>query len=122
MTNTEITPEDWISAGYKRFSHVSHVRSYASFGLQKLFSDDKGKRYYLTVFVYDNRKYERNTYMQMPDYTFEPDLQFTFDDKPTINISMGLTGSNWSIAGVEQQVEELWAVVGMPYYESFQYD
>ena len=72
--------------------------------------------------MYDNTKYERIDYMQMPDYTFEPDLQFTFDDKPTINISIGLSGSNWSIAGVEQQIEELWVAVGKPYYESFEYD
>jgi len=122
MTKAQITPEDWIAAGYKQFSHVSHVRSYARFGLQKLFSDSKGKRYYLTVFVYDNRKYERNAYMQLPDYTFEPDAQFTFDDKPTINISIGLSGSNWSIAGVEKQVEELWVAVGMPYYDSYEYN
>jgi hypothetical protein len=45
-----IKEKDFIDAGYKRFN--PNGQKNADFGLQKLISDDKGKKYYLTVFAY----------------------------------------------------------------------
>lgn len=114
-----ITPSDWKIAGYRRFSQVKHVRDYAAFGLQKLFSDTKGKRYYLTVFVYDNKELNKRLDVKLPEYSYEPDVQFCFECKPTINIQLSLNSDNWSIAEVEQQIENLWVTVGKPYYEDW---
>lgn len=112
----EITPEDWLASGYKRFNEVKHFKPYAEFGLQKCIRDELGKCYFITVYVYDNF----NSIMDIgPRWSFAPDVQFCFEDKPTVNIELGTSGCNWSIASIEQQIHELWVFLGKPYYERY---
>lgn len=119
MTKTNnIKPEDWIDAGYKKFDRVKHFRPHAAFGLQKLFSDESGKRYYIAVYVYDNREIDLPE-AYIPDFSYAPDVQFQPDSSPTMNVELILGGSDWSIQGVEQQFEDLWVAVGKPYYEKW---
>jgi len=112
-----ITPQEWIDAGYKKFSQPQGYNS-ADFGLQKLFRDDTGKQYYLTVFVYENYKkdyYERNK-EYMNTWSYAPDLQFNPKGKMTMNVEL-LMNNESIIPEVEQQVHELWVMLGKPYYE-----
>ena len=53
--HTPLVPEDWIAKGYKQFK--STIKPLADFGLQKRFDDENGKRYFITVWVYDNSAY-----------------------------------------------------------------
>jgi hypothetical protein len=109
-----LTVEDWISAGYKRFDQVA-ARQYAAFGLQKRFDDDKGKQYYITVFVYHNKEFMLR-FPDMHPFTFEPECQFMQRDSITVNTTL-LIHKNSSIAEVEAMVHKLWVALGKPYYE-----
>lgn len=110
-----LTPQDFINVGYKRFENVKHIRSYADYGLQKLISDKKGKRYYITVYVYDNRKLkEQRPELLMTDFSFEPDVQFCTD--LTINIQFGIKEET-SIEQIEYMFHRMWVTAGKPYYE-----
>jgi len=114
-----ITPQEWIDAGYKKFSQPHGLNS-ADFGLQKLFRDDTGKQYYLTVFVYEN--YNKSYYEQHKEYmntwSYAPDLQFNPKNKMTMNVEL-LMDNESTIQDVEQQVHELWVMLGEPYYEKW---
>lgn len=105
----------WLEAGYKRFEQVKHWYQYASFGLQKLISDGKGKKYYITVFVYDNRDLkQRQPDCYLNDYSYQPEVQFC-GDLLTHNLSLAVH-ENATIEHVEQAVEDLWLMLGKPYY------
>jgi len=110
---------DWINAGYKRFNQATMNNS--DYLVQKLFADDKGKRYYLTVYVYEhfNKAYYSNHSQNVPRVSFMPDVQFQLGDKPTVNVQL-ILNSIHTITNVEQQVEELWKSLGNPYYEIFE--
>ena len=111
-------PQDWIDAGYKRFNQVKHVREYADFGLQKRFDDEIGKKYFITVYVYDNSQHKARGY-DMQDYSFSPDIQFVLGDgKPTINLEIGMDKIT-TIVEVEQMVEQFWLMLGSVYYEKY---
>lgn len=110
-----LTTQDFINAGYKRFEHVKHVRSYATYGLQKLISDGEGKRYYITVYAYDNRllKLEHPAAL-ITDFSFESDVQFHND--MVVNVQFGINEKT-SIEQIESMYHLIWLTVGSPYYE-----
>ena len=108
-----LTVQDWIDAGYKRFNQVKHVKPYAEFGLQKCISDNKGKRYHITVFVYD-----MSNYTQQP-FSFSPDVQFqNFDNKHTVSMELH-TREETTVQEVEDFFDKMWKGVGEPYYELY---
>lgn len=111
-------PQDWIKAGYKRFEHVKHIRPYAEYGFQKLISDNNGKKYYITVFVYDNSEYLEKYNMQQ--FSFSPDVQFETKEGFTMNIEL-LLNEDSTITQVEQQLENLWLNNACKYYERWDY-
>lgn len=49
---TMLIVQDWINQGYKKFH--STFKEYADYGLQKLIKDEVGKKYFITVWVYEN--------------------------------------------------------------------
>jgi len=112
-----ILPQEWIDSGYVKFSQPQGYNS-ADYGLQKLFKDELGKQYYLTVFVYEN--YKKSYYEQhkehMNTWSYQPDLQFTPEGKLTMNIEF-LMDNGSTIQDVEDQVQELWVSLNKPYYE-----
>ena len=112
-----LTVQDWLNAGYKRFDQVA-ARQYAAFGLQKRFDDDKGKQYFITVFVYDNKEFM----LRFPDiqpFTFEPECQFSQPDSITVNTTL-LLHKESTIDEVEAMVQKLWVALGKPYYETWE--
>ena len=105
--------QDWLDAGYKRFENTGHIKQYADFGLQKCVRDEKGKRYYITVFVYDMTKYHQDY------FSFVPDVQFRdFDGKHTVSMEMH-TRKETTVQEVEDFFDKMWKAVGMPYYEEY---
>jgi hypothetical protein len=106
----KLTVEDWLEAGYNRFDQVTHIKKYASFGLQKCIRDDLGKKYFITVYVYK---------MYDPNYgtitSFAPDAQFLNDESYAVNTEI-IMHSSTSIQDVEDVIEKLWIAVGQPYY------
>lgn len=110
----ELTLQDWLSAGYLRYNQKTH--NSADFIVQKPVQDEEGKRYYITVSVYEhfNKDYfERNP--GLVPISFAPEVQFQMEDKPTVNVSLIL--NKWStIEAVEKQFDEMWKALGKPYY------
>lgn len=79
-----LTTENFIDAGYKRFSNSNLNKS--DFGLQKLISDEIGKRYHITVWVYDWIKYRQFEYSVK--LTFSPDVQLQLKNNMYFDVKM----------------------------------
>ena len=112
---SKLTPKDWLDAGYRRCNQKFRDSDYL---VQKLFSDNVGKRYYLTVYVYENctKSYYEKFQGSLNAYSFMPDVQFLHENKLGLNIQL-LLQDDTSILQVEEQVDHLWIVLGKPYYE-----
>lgn len=111
-----LTPEDWIEKGYRRFNEVKHMTN-ADFGLQKCIRDDKGKKYYITVYVYDNSKYNHIDCFKRNPWSFAPDCQFC-GPLLTTNIELILSETS-TIEDVEKHMESLWIHTGSVYYDTY---
>jgi len=110
-------PEDWIDKGYKRFELVDGLFDRnADFVLQKCFKDEQGKKFYITVYVYDRDKYLIKDH---PDrYGFMPTAQFELrDNKPFFNLEMNGT---FTIDECERWFEDAFRFFGSPYYELYE--
>jgi len=97
-----LTIQDWIDQGYKKFH--SSFKEYAAFGLQKLIQDEVGKKYYISVWVYENSK--RSYFMEgMQEVSFAPDVQFRMhkedgEELPTVNMEF-ILGNHSTIQEVD---------------------
>ncbi len=116
LKHWNISPEDWEAKGYKRFSNTHHLLGdYCSFGLQKLVSDEIGKKYYITVKVYDNSDLvERG--QNISSWSYSPSLQFisegvTFDFDPFFH--------DTTIEGMEKFIQGVWDKLDCDYYETW---
>ena len=118
-----LTPEDWIAQGYKKFT--SNLKPHIAFGLQKRFDDDEGKRYFITVWVYDNSPFQ-DRYEGWAKYSFQPDVQFTMEDGTTFDVVCHHTNNvKWgvtSIDDVEAFFYNMWEKLGCQYYEKWEYN
>ena len=114
-----LTVEDFLEAGYKRFEQTYNS---ADYGLQKCIRDDKGKKYYITVFVYEHFKseyYKANPHMNR--YGFTPNVQYHEIDENdvTTDVSLIVDYSNTTVKIIEDKFEMLWKVLGGVYYERY---
>ena len=111
----ELSVQDWLDAGYKKHDQYINLSDYL---LQKLISDNKGKRYYITVFVYEhfNKDYFSDA---MHHVGFSPDVQFGLDEKPTVDTSL-ILHKGCSIKEVEDMFNTLWEALGKPYYSLYE--
>ena len=115
-----LTPQDFIDAGYRKFDQVKHIREHAAYGLQKLISDSVGKRYHITVYVYDNREINSRFGANIPDFSFSPDCQFRDgkENEMFVNVELLLHKDN-TIKDIEQKFDTIWKALGCIYYEKF---
>lgn len=118
LSSNGLAPEQWIAAGYKKFKLSPVLDKLADYGLQKLFSNIMGKKYYLTVYVYENfnKEYYSKYNGAILPYSFSPEIQFSPKDKMTFN-AVFIMSADTTIEDVEKQARELWVSVGSPYYE-----
>ena len=113
--------DDWIAAGYKRFElNTAPLNKNADFGLQKLFRDDTGKQYYITVYVYDRTRYPGYPWDSKDDapYGFIPTAHFFVGEEgahsqPFFNIEMN---GRFNITEAEEWFAKIWELFGKPYY------
>lgn len=123
MTNqyTPLTPEDWVAQGYKKFE--SNLYLNAEFGLQKCLEDEIGKRYFITVWVYDSNKLSYNV-EGASRWAFQPETQFFINDT---TFDMRLHHSNSEIYGimsideVENFFHNAWTAMDCDYYETWEH-
>lgn len=116
MKEASLTPDDWMARGYRRFElKNSPFNKMADFLLQKLFDDEFGKRYYLSVYVYDRAKYQPDNPVR---WGFLSSVQFTIQGTSMFsNVEMS---SMESIDEVERHYEKLWEYFGKQYYEEYE--
>ena len=109
-----LTPEDWIAKGYRK--HDQKLKS-ADFLLQKLIDDEVGKRYYITVYVYDRSTYPHNI-PNLPRWGYMPEVQFRYQDGSFANIDYN---SFNTIEQTEKYFERLWIFFGkeVEYYDEY---
>lgn len=111
-----LTEQDFIKAGYRKFyGYTGHERS--DYGLQKLIADEIGKRYYITVSVYDWTKYPTRT--TGSDFTFSPHVQMKTFCGMTTNIELICHGTK-TVEQIEQYFQKVWCDNAKPYYERFE--
>lgn len=111
--------DEWIAAGYKRFeTRNNSLNKNSDFGLQKLFRDEIGKRYYITVYVYDRTRYPGYPWLEKEpqQYGFMPTAQFHTNDTTFFNIEMNQVSGPFNIAEMEEWFDSLWRFFGKPYY------
>ena len=117
---TMLAPEDFIAAGYHKFTgYTGHYN--ADFGLQKLIADDIGKRYYITISVYDNSKFKDShpTYFKEQPWSFTPHVQFVICSRITTSIEFLIT-TDTTIAEIEEYFDRIWTRMNCEYYERFE--
>jgi len=113
-----LTTQDWLDASYRRYD--GRNSNGADFLLQKRFDDAEGKRYFLSVWVWDNTQYDfhkRNP--SLPKMSYQPEVQFQRKEEITLNVTF-LMNEDSTIADVEQQAEKLWLFLDKPYYEKWE--
>lgn len=123
--NDDFQPSEWESHGYKYHKlrneneQQRSMNKLADFLLQKLISDEHGKKYYITVFCYDRKKYP--TYgIKLSEYGYMPTVQFYIQKEhtgPFFNVEMN---NIRSITEVEEYFEKLWNLFGCVYYELYE--
>ena len=116
-----LTPEDWIAQGYKKFT--SNFKPHATFGLQKRFDDEVGKRYFINVWVYDNTTY-MDRYEGWSHWSFQPEVQFNTTLENTFDVTLHhKNNEKWGVTPIEQ-VEEffnvMWNITKCGYYEKWE--
>lgn len=123
MSKTEILVDEWIARGYRRHDfnkddeRARIINKNSDFILQKRFDDSTGKKYFITVYVYNRLSYPVELRQVMPEYGFMPTAHFSLRDaQPFFNIEMN---SPQSIDQVESYFEMFWDTLNRPYYEKF---
>lgn len=106
--------QDFLDAGYRKFTQ-NNLKTYTNEFLQKRFDNSIGKKYFITVGIYDNRKYVDQ--FKVDPFSFEPESQFE-SNGVTFNITM-LSSSSTTIKKIEDFFESTWQKMNCEYYEKF---
>lgn len=110
---TKLTSKDFVEAGFKKFSSA-HLRRYADYGLQKRFDDERGKKYFIEVYVYDNSEYIARGHVSMSPETWEAELHTTVDDKV---FKFQFSGDYETLEAFYADAEKFWTTMSGVHYE-----
>lgn len=101
-----LTVEDFLAAGYERFEQTYNN---ADYGLQKCIRDDKGEKYFITVYVCEHFKNEYfKSVPNMQRFSFSPNVQYKDENDVITDVSLIVDYSNTSIKAIEDRFEMLW--------------
>lgn len=113
-----LTTDTWIAAGYTQWpipALAKDLNKNADFLLQKLVSDNLGKKYYITVYCYVREHFPAPMHQYMPEVSFTATAQFVpTDSEPFFDIIVNYANK---ILEAEQFFEKCWQMLGSPYYE-----
>lgn len=114
-----MTDDDWIAAGYKKYSPSRFSHEAFDYMLQKRFDDAQGKKYFITVACYDHKRYPPPHNVGIG---YMPTAQFVLGDSlPFFDVRMnGLESWPGDVGAVEDWFEALWKLFGCPYYEKWE--
>ena len=119
--------QELIDSGYKIFKSAF---SYSIRGFQKRLDDDKGKKYFITIWHWNHGK-QHPEWNNAPDKdSYEFDLQFSIGKyQRELIVNLKITGKNLpdeyegeiiSLAETEEFIEKTWKDMGCPYYETWE--
>ena len=107
MINKEIL----LASGYKRYDPNPIINEYATDIYQKPFSDERGKKYFIT-------------FSYLPPYAgvipevYEADMTINEDHVTGCSINFKLWNmNNASLQQIEEKFERIWLAAGSNYYE-----
>lgn len=107
MINKEIL----LAAGYKRYEPNPIINEYATDIYQKLFSDNRGKKYFITF-------YYLPSYASVVPEAYEVDVQINEDHVTGCSLNFKLWNLNGAtLQQIEEKFERLWSAAGSNYYE-----
>lgn len=110
-----ITATQLESAGYQKYPAL--FKQYATCLWQKCFDDSEGKKYFIQLYEYDNREWnKKHPNMAFKDFAYSSEVKFKDGYGNTFNVEC-LT--NDSIEQVEEFFERVWVNCGCEYYELF---
>lgn len=118
--------QDMIDNGYNIFT--SNYKK-ALRGFQKRFDDDKGKKYFITIWHYNHaEQLDRSDIDKKDSYTADTQFRFNKENKDqTCNIEFwGDIFPNeyreiTTLKDIENFFENAWTVLGADYYENYLY-
>lgn len=107
---TSLSRETLIANGFAPFK--SNCKQYTDQGYQKRVIDDRGTRYFITIWEYDNRKYN---YLvpNNRDFSYSPEVNLRNDDV-WFDVTML---SPESIEQMESFFDDVWTKMQCGYYE-----
>lgn len=103
--------QDFIDAGYQRFTPPPYYECVTDL-FEKCIRDDKGKKYFIHVYVWDFSMYERTP----TGIRFESEVNLTLNNDNSVQIKM-LDG--WTIEQMEQYYRNIWDTGMYKYYEEY---
>lgn len=110
-----MTPLDWLLAGYNKFSTKDSVtHKFSDYGLQKRIDNERGTKYFISVYVYEE-KYINGVLCKKG---FSPTVQFHLEFQPTVDMEFILKEDS-TIFEVEEMINSVWITLGCPYYEKW---
>jgi len=109
--------EDFLLNGYERYDNSGEHIKLASYLLQRRIRDEIGKKYYITVYVYD---YSLYNHPHLKGLGFMPEVQFREDGVcPTIDVTFHDDEST-TLESMEAFFESLWVHLGKPYVDRYE--
>lgn len=109
--------EDFLINGYKRFDGGSAQLKHADYLLQRCIRDEIGKKYFITVYVYDFSRYNQP---HLKGLSFMPDVQFREGGVcPTIDVTY-IDDESTTLESMETFFENLWVHLGKPYADRYE--
>lgn len=113
MNDINAAVQPFIDAGFKKFPKNDVIAKYAEFGLQKRFRDDKGIKYFVTVFVYD--------FSKIPNYPNPNEISFSLDSQFESRLTGDIVHVTTNVTSPENAVDivdKLWNALEAEYYET----
>jgi hypothetical protein len=111
MIDDAIQP--FLDAGFKKFPKNDITAQYAEFGLQKRIRNDKGTKYFVTLFVYDFSKIPNYPNPEKVSFNLDFQIESKLLDK-TIDIDVTVKSPEDAL----ETAKTLWLSLKGEYYET----
>lgn len=110
VNSPTLNDEVIVGAGYKEYEPSIIDSDMVSKCFQKCFSDDVGKKYYISI-----KKWDWSDTRVDIGVKYEFEVQLYMDDKP-INFTLF---NGWNVEEVEDYMDRIWSADKYDYYERY---
>lgn len=110
--NPNITPDTLKAAGYRRWNSKG-LRQYAECLWQKRFRDERGTKYFIDIYEYDNADMP---WHPLKDVVYEPEVSFKLPEDENMRVSLS-TSREKTIDEIEAFYEKMFHSMDCLHYE-----